>query len=583
MSFVPLTGAGSSTLVAPEVARPRVEPGPTELFGPRDPLRWPRRAVFLGTLLFVFLGVGVFDHDVWSPTEPTLAGVLAGMVKTGDLAIPRIHGLAYLEKPPLFYGLSWLCARIAGHLSAGVLRLPSAVFGAASLALVGWTTRRFHGEAVAWACTLVAATCFSLYEVFHRACTDSAAIFFAFLGFSIFAWSLHPDSACDPRRVRRSDLLLALALALSFYAKNFYTLLVVLPPIAVFLLRRRQGRRLLFLLLATGACLVLALAPWCLALYRAGGWPYLRIVFVDNTLGRFLDLREFGAGLQGPLNDAYTAEKDYSPFVYPGALLYLPLPWTPICAAALVRLFLSGSASGRGGELRSFLKYAWVTLPVVLTLSSSKVGLYLAPILWVDALALGEWLADPSPRRIDRVLLRTNLAIFWLLLLGVPVAAWSLWGDPWLLAPLLPIAGIGFAFALRRRRDLAAAARIGVHGAALAIGSALVLAALMPTGDESRSYRWFFEEIRPELDGRELCTALRDDLRLPLLDFYLDRPVERVASRWEAFEKLRGPKRVGVFLSAGDYQASRSDLADLSYRVLRGRRGKQAIVLVVNR
>ena len=28
-------------------------------------------------------------------------------------------------------------------------------------------------------CALLGATCFSLYEVFHRACTDSAAVFFA--------------------------------------------------------------------------------------------------------------------------------------------------------------------------------------------------------------------------------------------------------------------------------------------------------------------------------------------------------------------------------------------------------------------
>jgi len=124
----------------------------------------------------------------------------------------------------------------------------------------------------------------------------------------------------------------------------------------------------------------------------------MRIVFFDNTLGRFLDLREFGRGLQGPLNDAYSAEKDYSPFVYPKALVYLPLPWTPIFAVALWRVF----TLGKGSELRSFLKFAWVTLPVVLTLSSSKVALYLAPILWVYLIAAGEWLADRSPRRVDR-------------------------------------------------------------------------------------------------------------------------------------------------------------------------------------
>src|SRR5262245_4436154 len=196
-------------------------------------------------ILALALGVGIFDHDIWSPTEPTVADVVASMVRTDDLAVPRIHGFAYLEKPPLYYWSAWLAARLAGRFDAGILRLPSALFGLASLALVGRTARRFHGERIAWACALLGATSLSLCEIFHRACTDSAAVFFAFLAFTIFAETLAPGVDGDSKRVRRLDVLLAFAIAASFYAKNFYTALIVIPPIGVFLVWKREARRLL--------------------------------------------------------------------------------------------------------------------------------------------------------------------------------------------------------------------------------------------------------------------------------------------------------------------------------------------------
>jgi 4-amino-4-deoxy-L-arabinose transferase-like glycosyltransferase len=538
-----------------------------------------RRALLLAAVLFLCLGVGVFDHDVWSPTEPTVAGVVTGMVRTGDLAVPRIHGLPYLEKPPLYYSLAWLCARLAGRLDAGVLRLPSTFFGLGSLALLWWTSRRFHGEAVAWACALLGATCFSLCEVFHRACTDSAAIFFAFLGFSLFAGSLHPETAADPGRVRLSDLLLALALALSFYAKNFYTVLVVLPPVAVFLLWKRRTRRLLRILLALGVLLLLAVGPWAVAIFREGGWPYLRVAFVDNTLGRFFDLEDFGRRWEGPLNDAYQSEKTYSPLVYLRALVYLPAPWTPLLAAAVLRL----RSAGRTSELRSFLQLAWVTVTLVLCLSTSKVGLYLAPVLWVFLLAGGEWLAEPSPRRSDILLLRANLAFFWLVLFAAPVVAWRILADPWQLAALVPALAIATALLLRRGRGEGRALRLATHAAALAAGCAFVLAAVLPAANAERSYRNFFETVRPELEGRELCTVLRDDLRLPLLEYYVDRPFAILDSTRAGIEKLRGPDRVGLFLPVVEFEASQAALSAVSHRVLRGSQGKQPIVLVVNR
>ena len=97
----------------------------------------------------LYLGVGVFDHEIWAPTEPTVAGIVWNMIDGGVLAVPLINDLPYLEKPPLYYWLAWLSAGAGGGLGPGTLRLPAALLGLLALAAVFWTVRGRHGEDVA--------------------------------------------------------------------------------------------------------------------------------------------------------------------------------------------------------------------------------------------------------------------------------------------------------------------------------------------------------------------------------------------------------------------------------------------------
>jgi len=56
--------------------------------------------------------VGIADHDLWTPDEPREAAIMLSMSRTGNLIIPDLAGVPFVEKPPLYY--------IAG---AGALRL----------------------------------------------------------------------------------------------------------------------------------------------------------------------------------------------------------------------------------------------------------------------------------------------------------------------------------------------------------------------------------------------------------------------------------------------------------------------------
>ena len=337
-------------------------------------------------LIGAYFAVGVFDHDIWAPTEPAVAGVVWEMYAHGDLAVPRINGLPYLEKPPLYYWAAWACCKVGGRISAGLLRLPAVMFGILCLLLAFWAARARYGAAAAWLATVLAATAPSFYILSHRATTDMAATFFTFLCFALFASTL--SSSEDTPKRHPLDILFALALALSFYSKNFYTWLIVLPPVLLFLAYKRLYRRIGVIVGLLAVFFVLLVTPWCLAVFRRGGWEYLRIVFVDNTLGRFFSMVPWWP-VTDPLNDAYRAEKDNPRLIYLAMLFVFSAPWALAFIASVTAFFRK-----RGGDFRLFLKIAFIAIPVVLTLSSSRAGEYLMPIYFVTILMTAELLRD---------------------------------------------------------------------------------------------------------------------------------------------------------------------------------------------
>src|SRR5208337_3954040 len=109
------------------------------------------------------------------------------------------------------------------------------------LALAGLAARRQYGGRATCLALLAGATLTTFWEYSHRAGTEMAATFFCFLCFAIFARTIGRGApASSPARrtayaahswTRRWDIAFALALAASFYSKNFYTYLIVCPPV----------------------------------------------------------------------------------------------------------------------------------------------------------------------------------------------------------------------------------------------------------------------------------------------------------------------------------------------------------------
>jgi len=416
----------------------------------------------------------------------------------------------------------------------------------------------------------------AFYVITHRAFADGVSLFFAFLCFALFVNSLEAAAS------RRNDLLLAVVLALSFYAKNFFVVLVVAPAIVVFLVFARQWRRLLVIAASGVGSFVLLVVPWCVALYRRGGLEYLRIVFYDNTLGRFLTLP---GGLRPDVKfygNVFDAQRGVSRLEFVPALGLHALPWIGIVACAVWVLFREA-----GGPRRWFLRTAFVSVLAVVTFSSSRAMTYYLPIVPVCFLIVGEFfhdLRDASgrPRVWQRRIVAANLvavALVWVLapiavavVLEVPPAAW-------ITGPAL-LAAIVLAW---RSRGSWTAPRTAVAWIVFStVMMTVTLAVAVPRIDDERSMRPFFDEVQRASEGRELWTGFVDDRWLPLANFYLNRRLPILYEPTDTAAILEGDAPAAVLMHTREYRQQESRLAGLSRTTIFCEEGSRPLVLVAN-
>jgi 4-amino-4-deoxy-L-arabinose transferase-like glycosyltransferase len=422
-------------------------------------------------LLLCFAAIG--SHSLWSPDEPTGAGVGRAMRDGGDWIVPRLNGEPFLEKPPLYWWSLAASLSLLG-ISDAAARVPSALFGVLTL-MVAWTAgRRLGGPRQGLLAVVVLATTMLFVQNATRVTVDPALMLFvalAHLGFVLLAElaeSRSPGEARWARLLARSIIVLALSLA--FLAKGIVALGLGAGPPVLYLLATRRARflRELLLLAALGIpVFALLVAPWAVALQRAAGWDGLRECLVNNTVSRFVhtDLsRRYG----------HTEPFWFYLAIAPAWLL----PWT----LALPAMLLGGMRDGmRGGIFRRetpgseghrlLLATAGIGL-LMLSIPSSKREVYLLPLLPAFAVCVAGWLdgvgdGTRPPGEVKPLDRRTLLALGGFaaalpLVLGA-AALWLAW------APHVP------AGAAALRGALPAAGIAGFGLVSLAAGAGLAL------------------------------------------------------------------------------------------------------------
>jgi 4-amino-4-deoxy-L-arabinose transferase-like glycosyltransferase len=101
------------------------------------------RGTFMLLLLAgaIVLAAGLGLRGPWPADEPRFALIAKDMVASGDWLIPRVGGVLYPDKPPLFFWMVASCYRVTGSINIAFL-LPSLIAGLGILWLVYDLARR---------------------------------------------------------------------------------------------------------------------------------------------------------------------------------------------------------------------------------------------------------------------------------------------------------------------------------------------------------------------------------------------------------------------------------------------------------
>jgi 4-amino-4-deoxy-L-arabinose transferase-like glycosyltransferase len=437
--------------------------------GKEPPGLTARRSFLLALAAALLLSLApVGSHSLWTPDEPTGAGIGRAMADSGDWIVPRLNGKPFLEKPPLYWWTLAGSLRLLG-MSDTAARVPSALFAVLTLLAVWVAGLRLGGPREGFLGVCVLATTVLFVQNATRVTVDPALMFFvglAHLGFVLWI------EARSPGERRGAVALIALAVPLAFLCKGTVAVGLGAGPPVLYLLATRRARAIRELLpLAAVAIPTFALlvVPWAMALWREVGWEGVRVCLISNTVGRMVETREtpiFGHS---------------EPFWFYLAIAPpLLLPWT----LALPAMLRSGRCRlGQPGNEGHRLLIATAGLGLLLlTFPATKREVYLLPLLPAFAVCAAGWLAGvgrpgETGARDRRALLALGVFAAALPLLLGAAALWIAW------APHLPTGAVPV------RNSVSAAALDGFAAAALVLGGALA-AGLIRRRRPGPSARW---------------------------------------------------------------------------------------------
>jgi 4-amino-4-deoxy-L-arabinose transferase-like glycosyltransferase len=420
----------------------------------------PRDLALVGLTLLLLAVLGL-DRGLWTPDEPREAEIAREMLLTPSI-IPTLDGVAFIEKPPLYYWVVAGAYRLAGTPSALTARLVSVIAGVATLMLVFVWAARGHSTLAGVLAALMLATSLQFTVSTHWVLLDPLLMLFTTLA----AWSawrlLAGEESWRPRA------LLYAALVLALWTKGLIgPALIIVGLIGYWLVERPRQWRNLHPLRLVGV-LVLALAALGAAIGWQGGraalyeWGWVNHVQrLINPLGR--------TGHRQPL------------LYYTWTLPYALLPWImPLIDALRPRHWRVAVMS----SLARFAALMSAAMLLLLSVSATKRETYLLPLLplifvWLGVHVATRWQTWRQDAAGLGALWWAQLVLLVLFMFAAPLATciWLRRIEP--LPALLLLAALIAATALLHAGWHAQRARAGAWAltcAVLATASVLALA-----------------------------------------------------------------------------------------------------------
>jgi 4-amino-4-deoxy-L-arabinose transferase-like glycosyltransferase len=535
--------------------------------GRRPPVRASalRDVLLLLLALVLLFGFALGNRALWEPDEGRYAEIPREMVVSGDYVTPRLNGVKYFEKPPLFYWLEAGAIEVFG-VSEWSLRLWPVFFAVFGCLAVYATGRRLYEHRTGVLAATVLATNPLYYELGRTVTLDMAVS--VMITVALLAFLLGVER--PPGRDRRFYMWACYAsAALATLTKGLIGFVLPALVIGAWIAVMGEWRQLKKVYLLSGAVLFLIIAaPW-----------HAVVAWVNPEFGYFYFVHEHF------LRYLTRVHHRYEPVWYFVPVLLLGFyPWTAFLVQS-IKANLPASWTRRHQHSRETFLLLWAALVLAFfSFSSSKLVPYILPLLPPLALLVARYLAHVWHQPQDAGM-RTGFRILFVLgvLGGIALA---------LLGHFAPhqevIAALGwYVYALAVTLLLAAVAPFianRFYGSSAALPTLVVtwilfLGALtlsLPQLDSQRSIKPLAMTLKSRLrPGDEVMTYHAYYQDLPV---YLGRLVTVASwkgelafgttvedtSRWiiddaTAWRRLRGPQTIYVV-------TERSNLDDLRRR-----------------
>ena len=478
--------------------------------------------------------------------------------------LPRVRGVIYLNKPPLFFWTVAVLAKPFGVVNEATAPLASVLAAGAALLAVIALGRRLWDDRVGLVAALVLATAPFFYFMSHQVLSDMMMI--AWLAWALyFLLTARLVAAPLPRLV---GFYLCVAGALA--TKGPAALMALVAALVVVLVEDGWRRGLRWLRLPVGiGILALASVPWLL--------PYLL-----QTERSYV-----GGVVVGHYGDWYFREKTGSRLEALQENLVRFLPWTIFLPAGLWWWWRD-----RDPRRRPLLVWTGV-IAVAVSLSGEQRARYFLPVLPPLSLLVAELLAraplEPSGR--GRRVLLASFAVVTLGAVGAAVVLLQMGpGDGTFVPPpgwprgvfaALAVAGCAAALGLLAVRRSGVAATLVL---ALALGGILIVEGWTYPARyaERTNIRGFTAAVAERLPPDARLITYRDAGLV--YDFYLRRSIQELPRLSDLDARLAAPRPGDVVLIREDRWATMRADHEARWQVLLADRvGRDRMVLLAPR
>ncbi|MGE5190473.1 MAG: glycosyltransferase family 39 protein [Gemmatimonadota bacterium] len=344
--------------------------------------------LFFAAVVLLYLS-SLGTMPLLEPDEARYAEIPREMIASGDYVTPRLNGVAYLEKPPLFYWGNALSIRLFGETEFAA-RFFTAAVSAAGILLTYWMGATLCGWRTGLYAAIVLSTSLYYYVIGRLNTLDMTAAVTLLL--AIFPAYLYLSA----RRTSRVYLYLSYAGAgLAFLAKGLIGAVFPAAVISVWLVFSRRHREIGRAVSLGGIVLFLAITlPWIVLVQRDNP-DFLWFFFVHEQFLRYT------TKIHGR----------YEPFWY-----FLPvvlvgfIPWI----AFLQRIVVAVRRSAQEflpADATAFL-LSWILFVFLFfSFSKSKLVTYMTPLFPPLAVLLGRGLEIWASREDGSARCRAPLAL----------------------------------------------------------------------------------------------------------------------------------------------------------------------------